>query len=61
MRERPTGTGKTDIFFTANGKREFLPRDDDFFLHLCFTVHFFYPKISNFTLVLTITIALDCF
>ena len=32
-----------------------------FFLNLCFTVHYFYPKISSFTLVFSITLVLDCF
>ena len=31
MRAWPTGTGKTDIN-TANGKREFVPREQDFSL-----------------------------
>ena len=30
-------------------------------LNLCFTVHYFYPKISRFTLVLFITVVLDFF
>ena len=30
-------------------------------LHWCLTVHYFYPHISSFTLVLSVTIVLDCF
>ena len=48
------------VTFTANGKRKFLPRDQ-FSLNLCFAAHYFYPIIRNFTLVLSITIVLDCF
>ena len=50
------------VKFKANGKRkrEFLPRDQ-FSLNLCFTAHYFYPQISSFTLVLSVTIVLDCF
>ena len=48
------------VTFTPNGKREFLPRDQ-FSLNLCFTAYYFYPIISSFTLVLSITIVLDCF
>ena len=32
MRAWPTGTGKTDIFYGKRGKREFVPRDQDFSL-----------------------------
>ena len=32
-----------------------------FSLNSCFTVHYFYPQISSFTLVLSVTIVLDCF
>ena len=46
--------------FTANGKREFVPRVE-VFLNLCFTVHYFYLKISNFTLVLSKIIIFGCF
>ena len=30
-------------------------------LNWCLTVHYFYPQIFSFTLVLSITIVLDCF
>ena len=38
-----------------------LYRVTKFLLNLCFTVHYFYPKISSFTLVCFVTIVLDCF
>ena len=46
--------------FMANGKRNFVPRVE-FFLNLCFTVHYLYIKISSFTLVLSKIIVLGCF
>ena len=46
--------------FMAKGKREFVPRVE-FFLNVCFTVHYFYLKISSFTLVLSKIIVLGCF
>ena len=51
------------VTFTANGKRQtwILYHLTKFFLNLCFTVHYFYPKISSFTLVFSITLVLDCF
>ena len=48
------------VTLTANGKRE-LYHVTKFYLNLCFTVHFFYPKNSSFRLVLSITYVLDCF
>ena len=51
---------RTRVTFRDNGKREFVPRDH-FSLNLRFTVHFLYLKISGFTLVLSITIFLNCF
>ena len=40
-------------------KREFVVTK--FSLNLCFTVHYFYPKISSFKLVLCLTVVLDFF
>lgn len=46
------------VTFSANGKRDFVPRDQ-FPLTCAFYSYYFYPKISSFTLVVSVTIVLD--
>ena len=48
--------GRFRVTFTAKGKSS-----TKLSLRLCFTVFYFYPYISSFTLVLSITTVLDCF
>ena len=43
--------------FTANGKREFVPRDQVFRL----LIHYNYTNIGRFTPILSMTIVLSCF
>ena len=63
---------RSRVTFTANGKRQTangkqqtanvnLQHVTKFSLNLCFTVHYFYPQICSFRLVLSLKIDLDCF
>ena len=51
---------RLSIAFTANGKREFVPRDQVSPL-LVFTIYYNYTKIGRFTPILSIRIVLSCF
>ena len=54
-------TREIKVLFTANGKREFVPRDQ-VSLFLSFTVHhYFYRKMCSFMPVLSISIILESF
>ena len=58
---RTTSKGRIERFrvtFTASVN---LYDIKTFSLNLCYTAHYFYPKISSFTLVLSKKVVLDCF
>ena len=57
---RTTSKGRRERFrvtFTASVN---LYDIKTFSLNLCYTAHYFYPKISSFTLVLSKKVVLDC-
>ena len=51
---------KVSIKFTANGKREFVPQDQDFHSPVVYC-NYNYTKIDRFAQILSMRIVLSCF